>query len=200
MIDFVDGQNEYLAESFKNLNASQQRISSKVFEDCEFRDCNFNETIFQRCEFINCNFSKCDFSVAKLEFSQFRDVTFTACKMIGIDWATATWPKVASFLPLKFIKCIIHDSSFFELSLKEIVIQDCQSHDVDFRNGNFSGANFTHTDFRNSLFGKTNLTGADFRGAANYNIDISINTITKATFSRQEALRLLDSLGIKLVD
>jgi fluoroquinolone resistance protein len=200
MIDFTDGQNEYLTESFKNLNLSQQRIESKVFEDCEFSDCNFSETIFQKCEFTNCSFSRCDFSLAKPEFSQFRGVQFTECKMIGIDWARASWPKVAFFSPLKFIKCIINDSFFLELTLKEIVIQDCRAHDVDFRNGNFSGANFTNTDFRNSLFEKTNLTGTNFTGAINYSIDISLNTITKAKFSRQEAIRLLDSLGIELVD
>jgi fluoroquinolone resistance protein len=104
MVDFTDSQNEYLTESFKNLNISQQRIDSKVFEDCEFSNCNFSETIFQQCEFTNCSFSQCDFSLAKPELSQFRGVQFTECKMIGIDWARASWPKVAFFSPLKFIR------------------------------------------------------------------------------------------------
>ncbi len=200
MNDLQDGQNEYWSNDFQNLRQSQQVISAKVFEDCAFIDCNFMETTFDRCEFINCSFSKCDLSVVKPDFSQFRDVQFTECKTIGIDWTKAAWPKIAAFPQLKFSKCLLNDSSFFALSLKEMTIEDCIVHNVDFGEGNFAGANFTESDFLNSLFERTNLTGANFTGAINYSIDISSNTITKATFSRQAALGLLDSLQIKIVD
>jgi fluoroquinolone resistance protein len=200
MNDLQEGQNEYWSSNFQNLRQSQQVISAKVFEDCEFIDCNFVGTTFNHCEFINCRFSKCDLSVVKPDFSQFRDVRFAECKTIGIDWTKAEWPKIAAFPQLQFSKCLLNDSSFFALSLKEITIEGCTVHNADFGEGNFTGANFTESDFLNSLFERTNLTGADFTGAINYSIDISSNTITKATFSRQAALGLLDSLNIKIVD
>ncbi len=74
------------------------------------------------------------------------------------------------------------------------------AHHVDFREGDFSNANFTYTDFTGCLFGNTNLTGADFSDATGYDIDIYQNVIKRAKFSRFEAVRLLDSLEIELVD
>ena len=52
----------------------------------------------------------------------------------------------------------------------------------------------------NSLFSNTNLTKAKFSGAINYDININRNKVEKASFSRHEAVRLLDALGINLVD
>ena len=130
----------------------------------------------------------------------FSDVFIEGCKVIGVDWTRASWSQYALASPIKLFKSIINDSSFFGLSLEEIEIEECKAHDVDFREGNFSQANFSHTDFTNSLFNNTNLTGASFIEATNYNIDIYFNEITKAKFSRFEAVRLLDSLNVELVD
>jgi len=101
---------------------------------------------------------------------------------------------------LKFYRCILNDSSFFELTLAELVMEECKAHDVDFRGTNLSQSTLKHSDLHQSLFGKTNLCGADFREALNYNIDIFDNELKGAKFSRFEAVRLLDSLGIDLED
>ena len=71
---------------------------------------------------------------------------------------------------------------------------------MDFREGSFCEADFRSTDFANSLFKETDLTGADFTGAVNYRIDVNYNKISRAKFSRYEAVNLLESLGIELVD
>ncbi len=156
--------------------------------------------IFNKCKFIDCHFTKCNLSVAKIKYTKFSGVSFDACKMVGIDWTTAAWPRFAISSPIKFHKCVLNDSSFFGLSLEEIVLDECKAHDVDFREGNFSEANFTFTDFTSSMFGGTNLSGANFTEATNYNIDIYYNVIKRAKFSRQEAVRLLNGLDIELVD
>ena len=57
-----------------------------------------------------------------------------------------------------------------------------------------------HTDFAGSLFNEINLAGADFTEASNCDIDVLNNGIRKAKFTRYEALDLLDSLGIELID
>jgi uncharacterized protein YjbI with pentapeptide repeats len=119
---------------------------------------------------------------------------------VGVDWTKADWPRHSFAANLKFNECIINDSSFFGLNFSELVLEHCKAHDVDFRNGNFSKAKFCYTDFTGSLFSKTNLKQADFSEAENYDIDIFNNEITGARFSRYEAVRLLDSLDIELVD
>jgi uncharacterized protein YjbI with pentapeptide repeats len=102
--------------------------------------------------------------------------------------------------PIKFYKSIVNDSSFYGLSLHDLVLEECKAHNVDFREGDFSHSNFSYTDLSGCFFGNTNLSAADFSEASNYDIDIYRNTITKAKFSRFEAVRLLDSLEIELVD
>jgi uncharacterized protein YjbI with pentapeptide repeats len=139
-------------------------------------------------------------SLAKANGSKFIDVTFDECKALGINWTRADWPRVARTASLQFTKCIINDSSFQGLALEGLVLDECKARDVDFRDGNFSNARFMYTEFSGSLFNNTNLTGADFTEATNYDINIFNNEIRTAKFTRYEAVRLLDSLGIELID
>ena len=200
MINIEDEVSEYLSANFKGLNLSNNELISKEFDNCSFTDCDFTEAILDKCKFIDCLFTKCNLSLIKINQSKFLDVTFEECKAIGIDWTKATWSNFRVSSPIKFYKCIINDSSFFGLSLEEIIIEECKAHDVDFREGNFIEANFSYTDFYNGLFGNTNLTRANFVEAINYNIDVYSNIILKAKFTRYEATRLLGSLGIELID
>ncbi len=200
MANIADEINEYLTKNFDGLDLSKKIISSKIFDGCIFNKCDFSEATLNDNKFIDCHFVKCNFSIVNIQSSHFLDVIFDECKVIGTDWTDACWPGIPLCAPIKFHKCIINDSSFFGLSLEEMVIEECKAHDVDFREGNFSEANFTYTDFTGSLFNKTNLTGADFTEATNYNIDIYFNEIKRAKFCRHEAVRLLESLDIELID
>ena len=182
------------------MNLATKTLDAIEFEDCTFKECNFSDAIFSQCKFIDCTFIKCNLSLVKIAYSQFTDITFEGCKVIGIDWTKASWPNLALFSPIKFHACILNDSSFFGLKLQEIVIEACKAHHVDFRDGDFTQANFSGTDLSDSLFSKTNLGGVNFIDASNYHIDIYNNNINKAKFSRYEAVSLLDSLDIELVD
>ncbi len=200
MTTISNDNNEYISECFKELDYSAQEISGKEFDSCTFKECDFSETILNRCKFIDCQFINCNLSVAKLQYSKFSDVEFEQCKVIGIDWTKADWPSMMFQSPLKFYKCILNDCSFFGLDMAEIVIEDCKAHDADFREGNFSKANFSYSDLSHSQFNRTNLSEADFSEASNYSIDIYNNKIGGAKFSRHEAISLLESLDIELVD
>ncbi|MDH4275115.1 MAG: pentapeptide repeat-containing protein [Gammaproteobacteria bacterium] len=200
MTDIRQLQSENLGEHFKGLDWSGREVSAIEFEDCVFSDCDFSEAQFKKCKFLDCRFVNCNLSVAKVTLSRFSNVEFESCKLIGVDWTTAAWPKYATPAQLKFIKCTLNDSSFFGLNLQELVIEECKAHDVDFREGVFSDANFGYTDFTNSMFRRTNLSGANFAEATEYSIDIYINDIKRAKFTRFEAVRLLEALEIELVD
>ena len=200
MTFFNDEQNEYFSEDFCKLELSGAKTESVSFEKCTFKNCDFSGAVFIDCEFIECHFIQCNLSVAKLGFSKFNDVIFEDCKAIGIDWTRAAWPEIGLFSPIRFSGCIINDSIFFGLNLKNLVIEKCKAKDVDFRDGSFRSANFTSTDFSNSLFRGTDLKDADFTEAVNYQIDINNNRINGAKFSRYEALSLLECLEIELVD
>ena len=195
-----NNKTEFRSQTFSNLSELNQDICNIEFDNCHFEDCNFTESIFKKCRFSECTFSRCNLSVIKVYQSQFTDVVFNECKILGVDWTRAAWPRLVFSIALKFNQCILNDSSFYGLNLDQMTIEGCKAHDVDFRDGSFRNVNFTYTDFTNSLFGKTNLVGADFSEATDYDIDIFNNKIEKAKFSRYEAARLLYSLNIELVD
>jgi uncharacterized protein YjbI with pentapeptide repeats len=101
---------------------------------------------------------------------------------------------------MKFQRCILNDSSFFGLTLNELNLDEFKLHDADFREGNFDNSSMRYCDFSHSLFMQTSLQHVDFSESVGYAIDVLNNRITGAKFSRFEALNLLDSLGIELVD
>ncbi len=200
MTEFSNKVKEYLSVDFKDLDLSHGEIDSTHFEECSFKNCDFSETEFMNCRFIDCRFSHCNLSIMKVRGSEFSETLFEDSKLLGVDWTGAQWPDILFLSPLKFSRCILDDSVFMGLSLKDIVIEECKARETDFREGNFCHGCFRSTDFGGALFNETDLSGADFTEAVNYRIDLKRNRIEGARFSRQEAVSLLESLGIELVD
>ena len=200
MDDIDSDKKEFYGQAFCDLDFSSREIAGKEFDNCSFESCDFSDAIFKKCEFIDCTFTKCNLGFLNAGNSKFTDIVFQDCKAIAIDWTKAYWRGLRLGSPLVFRRCMINSSSFYGLNQAKIVIEDCRAHDVDFREANCSGANFSHTDLANSLFNNTNLAGADFSEAINYDININNNVIKNAKFCRHEAIRLLESLDIKLVD
>lgn len=196
----IQSNEQYYEESFNKLSASEINICDSEFEECEFNDCNFSSSTFASCRFINCTFKRCNLSIMNLSLTRISEVAFSECKLVGIDWTKAYWPDFIVDSQLEFTQCILNDASFFALTLHELKLNACKLHDVDFREGDFSNSTITYCDCTNSLFMHSNLQGVDFTESYNYDIDILENSIAKAKFSRYEALRLLDSLDIELVD
>lgn len=191
---------EFVSGIFRGVGADGASLRDKEFEDCGFHGCNFSGATFAACKFVDCTFTDCNLSNIRMAGTRFVNVEFGDSKILGVDWTRATWPRIAVGAPLRFRKCLLDDSSFIGLTLEDIAIEDCRAHRVDFRDANLSRGNFARTDFSDASFGKTKLVEADFTGASNYTIDVFNNDIERARFSRDEALSLLGSLGIELVD
>lgn len=191
---------DVFAEDFEEIDLHGKKITKAEFEDCTFISCDFSETFFASCKFTECRFVNCNLSLMKLTNTKMSDVDFDSCKMIGIDWTMADWKSLLNADPLRFRECILNDSNFFGLSLEGLVMRECRAKEVDFCNGTFRKADFTLTDFKGALFANTHLEEANFTDAQNTSIDIRSNHLKGAVFSRYEALFLLESMGIVLVD
>lgn len=196
----IESHQEYISETFTNVVSVEVELVQTEFDDCQFVECDFSGSLFRDCTFTDCSFSRCNLSLLRALSSQFKDVSFEDCKLTGIDWTVAAWPRFAFNASITFRECMMNDSSFFGLKLDELIMTNCKAHDVDFREGSFNDADFSQTDFRGALFGNTSLKKAVFVDAVEYNIDVSSNNITQAKFSCYEALNLLRSMNIVLVD
>jgi uncharacterized protein YjbI with pentapeptide repeats len=200
MSDLIGEDKDFYLKNFQGLDYAEGILASKTFEECTFTQCSFSDAQFNHCKFIECTFRSCDLSNVKLNTSKFQAVTFDECKVIGVDWTRADWPRYAAPAKLTFRKSIVNYTSFFGLSLQELVLEECKVRNVDFREGDFARSNFTYSDFAESMFGGTKLQGADFSEATNYVMDIRENQVKGARFTRTEAAGLLYGLGIELVD
>ncbi len=196
----MKSQQQYFEATFKNLDMQSLVCVGAEFEECTFVDCNFSEATFEKCKFINCSFTRCQLSLINLPYTRLFNVNFLECKLVGVDWTRATWSQYHKDFEISFRQCILNDSSFFGLTLQGLVLDECKVHDVDFREGDFSKAIMTYCDFTHSLFMRTNLQAANFTESSQFSINVLENQLQGAKLSKFEAVYLLESLGIELVD
>jgi len=196
----IKSNSQYTDRYFEEINLNSARLYSSQFSGCTFDNCSFVEAVFQDCRFLGCKFKDCDFSLLQVPGSTFSGTHFEDCKLIGINWTHGNWGANLLQEPLSFNRCVLNHSTFIGLGLKEIQINDCIASDVDFREADLSQADFGGTDLSESLFSQTDLSKADMSRARNYNISPEENTLKGAKFSLPEAMSLLFSLDIKLID
>lgn len=191
------------AESKNSIDTQQDReliLLNKTFDNCTFIECDFSQAQFRHCTFVDCVFVRCQLSMVEVSHCKFDEVSFEHCKMLAMDWSKAYWRDLALGAPLSFTGCNLSSNSFYGLSLPKATFNACKLHDVDFREANLAQASFNGSDLLLSLFSNTDLSKASFEQASNYDINLSVNKIKGAVFNRAEAVNLLSSLGIELVD
>lgn len=196
-------EKDYLDETFKGSNYSNLTITGTEFKECLFVSCNFSDTVFKNCTFLECKFEDSDLSLAKVPGCIFKGVEFRKSKVIGVNWAEASWGKKGFYQLLHsidFYECILNYSRFFGLELESIHIRDCVAREADFSEAILRKADLRKTDFENSIFRGTNLEGANLSEAKNYLISPTLNVIKKAIFTLPEALALLYSMDIIIGD
>jgi fluoroquinolone resistance protein len=196
----IHSQTHYADQVFKEIHLERGELVSSEFYDSVFVRCSFAESVFRNCRFVNCVFQGCDLSLVRVPETRFSSTRFENSKVIGVNWTQADWPTAGLGNPVGFFKSAISHSTFIGLSLKGIQIKDCVAVDVDFREADLSQADFSGTDLSKSIFGNTILSEADFSRARNYHIDPAQNVLKQAKFSLPEAMSLLYSLDIVLVE
>lgn len=192
-------QKEYYDKVFEGLSLKGKAVTSKQFYNCVFKGCDLTGAALKDCKFSDCRFESCNLSLVKVAGTVFSNAEFIDSKLVGVNWTEAAWPRIKLSGPLSFVNCLLTDSNFLGLSLRNARVAKCQARGADFREADLSGADLTHTDFTECLFGKTNLTGANLDQARNYAIRVSDNQVKNAKFSMPEAMALLYCLDIKII-
>ena len=192
-------EREYWAVAFNDKDFSGQKIVGIEFDDCTFKNCDIKETQFRQCRFIDCHFVDCDMNVVGFSGSRFEATHFKSCKLNGVDWTMVDYAEFLTEAPFSFYESVLDYSSFFGLKLENLSLQQCRLIEVDFREADLVGINLENCELSMAQFRHTNLSAGNFVEARDYEIDLRINTITGAKFSREEALSLLASLEITLI-
>ena len=193
----------YEDQSFTELVHEEALIEGIEFQDCSFSKCTFTGTTFKSCKFKDCTFVDCDLSLAKVDYSTFKGVIFEKSKLVGINWALASWDSnglLPLLNPISFVECVLNYSSFTGLELESLQIEKCTANEVDFSEANLEKSSFQGTDLSGSIFRNTRLTEANFIEATNYAINPEVNIIKQAQFSIPEAMSLLYSMDIEIIE
>lgn len=200
MNPFVSPDDTFEQHTFTRLAFQGEPVRGHEFHECHFIHCSLREAVFQKCRFNDCIFQDCDLSLVNLEGCTFRNTQFKTCKLIGVNWAIAKWPKFSQPSPIHFHTCTLDYASFQGLRLTKIRFTDCILREVDFSEADLTEADFSRAVLSRSQFSQTNLTRANFVGATEYLINPSLNRMSQAKFSLPEALSLLYGLDIQLVE
>lgn len=187
----------YHDHRFLSLSIDNLALRNHRFFDCKFERCLFPEADLRGCQFVDCTFEACDLSLTQVIDSIFNTVSFRECKLMGINWTVAQWSMMSA---INFTDCNLSHGTFFGVDMRRSSIVNCVARNIDLTETNLTGVNCQGTDFSEARFHQTNLTKANFVGATNYTIDAGHNTLKATRFAMPQAIRLLHSLDIELVD
>ncbi len=187
-------QNYIQDQTFKGKDFSQENLPLGDYENCTFINCNFSESDFSGFMFSECEFDGCDLSMVKLADTSFRKVRFKNGKLMGLRFEYCN-PFLLSF---NFEGCILDFSSFYKLKIKNLKFKDCSLKEAEFVESEFPYSSFENCDLNGAVFQASDLEGADFRTAYGFSLDPEVNKITRAKFSIEGLVGLLEKYKLTI--
>lgn len=173
-------------------------VTDAEFQECTFVGCDFSEARFQAVRFIDCTFERCDLSMLKPIDCTVGGSQYVDCRMLGIDWTLAVWPRVPLHEPNAFVRCDLSMSTFADLMLGAVRFEECRLREVTYRDANLAGAVFDRSDCAGADFLGADLSGASFRGVVGLWLDPRSVRLEGATVDPATGASILESLGVNL--
>ncbi|MBC8985028.1 pentapeptide repeat-containing protein [Pedobacter sp. N36a] len=174
-------------KTFTAINYAEKRLENREFIRCEFVNCDFSKSDLSRNDFMDCQFKQCNFSLTVVRGTGFKDVTFSGCKVLGIDFS-----KCNKFLfSFEFEQCHLDYSTFYGTKLRKTKFTDCSLKETDFEEADLTSSTFHNCDLSGATFVRSILEKADFRTARNFSLDPAVNKVKQAKFSSMNLAGLL---------
>lgn len=171
---------------------SGQTLATIEAVDSGFEGLTLAGAILRRWAVERCRFTRCDLSNASLADSAFEDVHFSACKLVGVDFAQV---RRVSF-EARFVDCSLRLARFSGMSLRTVTFERCDLRDVDFAEADCRGVRFVECDLRGALFEQTNLRKADLTSARGVRIDPQQNRVEGARVDLAVAIAIAEAHGL----
>lgn len=181
-------------KTFTSIDYTEKKLKNREFINCEFMNCDFSKSDLSHNDFIDCHFKQCNFSLTIVAGTGFRDVTFTGCKILGIDFS-----KCNKFLfSFQFEKCHLDYSTFYGTKLKKTKFTECSLKETDFEEADLTASVFENCDLSGASFVRSVLEKADFRTARNFSFDPAANKVKQARFSALNLAGLLYQFNLDI--
>ena len=170
------------------------------FQGCTFVSADLHETLIRSSRFVECRFERCDLSLWHPVDSTFGGSRFEDCRMLGIDWTLAVWPRVPLYDPNTFVRCDMSMGTFANLDLVEVTFEECRLREVSYRETRLSRGRFDNSDCLGADFFGADLTGAGLVGVDGLAVDPRVTRLEGATVDGATGAAILNLLGINLAE
>jgi len=185
----------FLDENHKGIDYTINGLPTGEYDNCTFTNCLFPALHISNSSFLECEFVDCNFTNTKFGGTTLNDIRFKGWKMVGADLSVVT----DFMLSVHFDHCTLDLINCYQLNLSKTSFKDCSLQEADFTESNLSQAVFANCNLKGATFDRTNLQKTDFRTAINYTIDLDLNTVKGAQFSKESIQGLLTKYGVKIV-
>lgn len=206
---------------FEDCIFSGAELEGATFTDCEFLQCSFRGANLRDARFLNCKLYV-DETACDCRYAELRDVCFEGCDLTTVNFQRA------NAYGLKLLRCQAQGVDFtnvdfgMAMSRNQTVVEfECSNSNLayaDFSATYLSGAVFTETrlahavlqncDLSNSTLTnceldnieaqQLSLNGTDLRGTRFNNLNPRHIDLTGARVDADQALSLLETMGIEV--
>ena len=180
--------------------ANWEEVVDAEFRGCTFAGADLHGVLVRSSRFIECHFERCDLSLWRPVDSLFGASRFEDCRMLGIDWTLAVWPRVPLHGPNVFVRCEMSMGTFANLDLGPVTFEECRLRDVSYRETRMDGGRLDRSDCLGADFHGADLTGAGLVGVDGLAVDPRVTKLEGASVDGVAGAAILDMLGINLVD
>jgi uncharacterized protein YjbI with pentapeptide repeats len=174
--------------SFTDLD--QLDLNDKEWEACTFSNCSFSS--LSHHVFIDCVFEQCNLSNTHVANTAFRNCTFKDCKLIGVNFSSS---REFGF-EIHVTNCNLDYTAFDGKKFYQSTFNNSSFKGANFSEADLSKCKIENCDFSEAVFSDTNLAGLNFTSNQNFQIDPTLNRVSKTRFSRFALSGLLYNTGI----
>ena len=189
-----EGKDSFDGETFDGITLERADLGDREFSGCTFRRASLGESRWKRTRLEDCVFEGCDLSRADITMLSLRGVTFTACKLLGVDWT-----KIAKFPDMSFKDCDLRYTVMDSIALRKTRFERCAITESVFASTDFTGAVFEECRFAGTRFDGCDLRNAQFPHSSGLFVDPARNKVKGARIPLETAILLATSFGMQVL-
>ena len=170
-------------------------LSGKELVRCTLKHAKLAQSQWRGAKLEECAFESCDLSRMSPAKLLARGVTFSDCKLMGVEWA-----ELGTFPDLVFRGCDLRYASFVSLVLRKLAFERCDLREAQLIEVELVEATFDGCKLGGARFERCDLRKASFAGAVDLALEPAQgNKLAGARVPVETAVRLAESFGLKVV-
>lgn len=181
-------------QRFEGGDLSGADVGGKELTGCTFKGVRLIETRWRETRLEDCRFEDCDLSRMAPDGLSARDVVFTGCKLMGVDWSN-----MGGYPALTFERCDLRYGSFVKVRLRKTAFTACNLEEAQFIDTDLAEASFTDCRVTDARFERCDLRKVSFAGVTGLMIAPAGNQLRGARIPVDAAIRLAESFGLKVI-